>query len=106
MREHTRRMTDDELEEYWSDPEMSDFDLADVIDTALFRGKVADVLFEPVYFYAMPETYHGVSFMFDPPCGDFMEDFSEDHEDPFYDRSMPGDSARSALREVRRIAGA
>ena len=48
-------------------------------------------------FYADPATYHAIAFWTDPPCGDFVEDFSEDHGDPFYDRAMPGKAAREAL---------
>ena len=36
---------------------------------------------------------------FDPPGGGFDDDFSEDHGDNFYDRPMPGRTAREALAE-------
>lgn len=55
-------------------------------------------LTDAVEFYANPETYHAISFLADPPCGDFADDFSEDHGDPFYDRAMPGKLAREALK--------
>ncbi len=52
---------------------------------------------EALEFYADPETYHAVGFWFDPPCGGFMEDFDSEHGDPFYNRDMPGKTARAAL---------
>lgn len=51
-------------------------------------------------FYADPETYHAIGFFPDRPCGDFMEDFSEDHGDDFYDRPMPGKRARDVLSKI------
>lgn len=51
-------------------------------------------------FYADPETYHAISFMADPPCGQFMEDFSKDHGGN-YDRPMPGRLARRQLAAHR-----
>lgn len=55
-------------------------------------------LVETVVFYGDPENYHATAFWFDPPCGAFREDFSEDHGDPFYERPMPGAKAREVLR--------
>lgn len=52
---------------------------------------------EALEFYADPEVYHGVAFMFDPPGGGWKEDFSEDHGNSFYERPMPGMRARAAL---------
>jgi hypothetical protein len=44
-------------------------------------------------------TYHAITFWWDPPCGEFKEDFSD--ADKFtefpYDREMPGKKAREAL---------
>lgn len=54
---------------------------------------------EALEFYADPETYHAITFMIDPPCGGFEDDFDEDHGDEFYDRPMPGKRARAALYE-------
>jgi len=48
-------------------------------------------------FYADPETYHGVAFYFDAPCGGFDTDFDEEHGHPDYDRLMPGKRARKVL---------
>jgi len=56
-----------------------------------------DRLREALAFYADPGTYHAVAFLFDRPCGGFEEDFSRDHGDDFYERSMPGKTAREAL---------
>jgi hypothetical protein len=52
---------------------------------------------EALAFYADPGTYHACAFYFDPPTGGFDEDFDEDHGDEFYDRPMPGKTARAAL---------
>lgn len=52
-------------------------------------------------FYANPNTYYAVMFVWDPPCGAFIEDFSEDHGEPFYDRPMPGKTARATLAAVQ-----
>jgi hypothetical protein len=56
-----------------------------------------DEMVAALAFYADPGSYHAVAFHFDPPCGGFAEDFSEDHGEPFYDRPMPGATARRAL---------
>jgi len=53
---------------------------------------------ETLALYADPESYHAIGFWFDPPCGRFAEDFSNDHGDAFYDRAMPGAAARAALQ--------
>jgi len=55
---------------------------------------------EALKFYADPENYHAVSFTFDPPCGGFAHDFSDAHGHPDYDRPMPGNCAREALKEL------
>lgn len=55
-------------------------------------------LINVLLFYADPETYHGISILGDPPCGEFIDDFSEDHEHPDYPRPMPGATARDILR--------
>jgi len=34
-------------------------------------------LIETLLFYADPETYFAIGFFPDPPCGDFIRDFSE-----------------------------
>jgi len=55
---------------------------------------------EALVMYAKPESYHAIGFLPDRPCGEFIDDFSEDHGDPFYDRPMPGARARAALQET------
>lgn len=54
-------------------------------------------------FYANPENYVAIAFLPDPPCGDFIKDFSDDHG---FDYSAPGyrpgKRARKALRWNRR----
>jgi hypothetical protein len=52
---------------------------------------------EALEFYADPETYHAIAFLEERPCGNFMDDFSEDHGHEDYDRAMPGKLARAAL---------
>jgi len=48
---------------------------------------------EAVGFYANPETYVAVGFFPDPPCGEFMDDFSETGDLG----RKPGKRARQAL---------
>lgn len=64
------------------------------------RDEIIARLREALSFYADPGTYHAVSFMFDPPCGGFQDDFSDDHGDYVYEgRRKPGKLARQVLRE-------
>lgn len=56
--------------------------------TELDNGKLIDAL----VFYADPDTYFAIGFFPDPPCGPFMEDFSET---PLGDK--PGKLARTVL---------
>lgn len=58
-------------------------------DTASLVGALA--------FYADPEIYHAIAFMADPPCGEWVDDFDENHGHPDYPRAMPGKRAREAL---------
>jgi hypothetical protein len=58
------------------------------------------VLREALGFYADPDTYFAIAFAFDNPCGDFADDFTEDHGGD-YDRPMPGKRARAALSGVQ-----
>ena len=48
-------------------------------------------------FYASPETYFAIGFFPDPPCGDFVDDFSEDYDHDFMEGPRPGKRAREAL---------
>ena len=61
-----------------------------------------DKLLKALCFYADSDNYFAISFFPDPPCGGFMDDFSDDHEGDF-DRKMPGALARKALREIRTV---
>ena len=44
-------------------------------------------------FYADPETYYAIAIVPDPPCGEFMDDFSEVEDGV----KKPGKRAREAL---------
>jgi hypothetical protein len=55
---------------------------------------------EALAFYADAETYHAIAFLPDHPCGEFIDDFSEDHGDEHYDRAMPGKRARACIRSL------
>ena len=50
---------------------------------------------EALEFYADPETYFGVAFLCDPPCGDFTTDESETGTELGV---KPGKRAREALK--------
>lgn len=52
---------------------------------------------EALEFYADPDTYCAIGFFPDPPCGEFIDDFSDDHGNENYRRPMPGKRARAAL---------
>lgn len=57
-------------------------------------------------FYGDPDSYFAIGFFPDPPCGEFMKDFSE-HGDPNYqpgDR-RPGRRAREAIAAWVEAAG-
>lgn len=51
-------------------------------------------------FYATPGTYYAIGFFPDRPCGEFMEDFSDDHGDEDLPGPRPGKAARMALSEL------
>jgi hypothetical protein len=71
------------------------------VDRMILRNAQQQVrLRKALEFYADPATYHAIAFLPDPPCGDFVGDFSEDHGDSFYPRAMPGMKAREVLRGV------
>ena len=64
-------------------------------ELAALRASVAR-LEAALEFYADPDTYCAIGFFPDPPCGEFVDDFSDvDNED--YRRPMPGKRARAAL---------
>jgi len=45
-------------------------------DTTSLRKRL-DAAEEALAFYANPETYIAIGFFPDPPCGEFMDDFSD-----------------------------
>ena len=57
-------------------------------------------LSEALYFYADPDTYFAIGFFPDRPCGNFIDDFSDDHGFNNYDRPMSGKLARKVLFET------
>jgi hypothetical protein len=59
-----------------------------------------DRLVAALEFYASPDTYFAIGFFPDPPCGAFMEDFSEHGDLDYADGDQrPGKRAREALQE-------
>lgn len=61
------------------------------------RGRMQSMT-EALEFYADPDTYFAVEFLFDPPCGRFRNDFSEGYDSyVLYNRPMPGKLARQCL---------
>lgn len=83
---------------------MQRYTLMDQGDTALSKAadgeyyRVEDVdklmgeLSAALLFYALPETYFAIAVIPDPPCGAFIEDFSETSMGP-----KPGKLAREVL---------
>jgi hypothetical protein len=63
----------------------------------LNEGNVDDLV-EALSFYGDPESYGAICIMGDSPCGDFIEDFSADHNNLNYNREMPGKKARNLIR--------
>jgi len=57
------------------------------------KDEIIEELLETVAFYANPETYFAIGFFPDPPCGEFMEDFSDTDELGV----KPGKMARNLL---------
>ena len=62
---------------------------------AYIANKIASILMTAVEFYADEMTYFAIAFLGDPPCGQFIDDFTED---------KPGRRAREALLEIEDIA--
>jgi len=52
---------------------------------------------EALDFYADPDTYFAIGFFPDPPCGDFMDDFSTTEYIGEFQVKRPGKRARLAL---------
>lgn len=61
-----------------------------------------DRLRATIEFYANPDTYFAIGIMPDPPCGEFMDDFST-HEGIGYSDGdqRPGKRAREALADAK-----
>lgn len=61
---------------------------------------IIGILYDTVQFYADPDTYFAIGFMFDSPTGEFSEDFEYNDD---YRRDMPGKKARQTLDRVYKI---
>lgn len=64
--------------------------------------EIVNELKDALEFYADPNSYFGIMFFTDHPCGDFSEDVSEDHGFNHYDRPMPGKHARKIIEKVEK----
>lgn len=64
------------------------------------KDKIIDELVKTLLFYADSDSYFAITFLSDPPCGEFMTDFDEEHEFTDYDRPMPGKRARQTLKKL------
>lgn len=60
------------------------------------------IALESLAMYADPDTYFGITFIPDPPCGNFVYDFDL-VEDPDYDRPVAGKDAREAFEKIKGI---
>lgn len=60
-------------------------------------------LSDALWFYADPDTYFAIGFLPDSPCGEFMDDFDDEHGFNQYDRPMPGKLARKVLRKMNEL---
>ena len=70
-------------------------------EIAALKKKLAQAK-KTLRIYADPGFYHGVGFLFDPPGGGFMDDFTLDHGDPDYSRPMAGRLARETLAKLEK----
>ncbi len=50
--------------------------------------------------YGHPDSYYAISFLFDPPCGEFRDDFARVDKGFGYERKMPGKLARRTLNKI------
>ena len=85
---------------------------ANIAGIEIFNEPLRDILLDAIKeiqklrgaleFYAEPDNYFATSFLFDPPCGAFREDFNEDRWVKFrnFNRPMPGSRARKALEDI------
>jgi len=56
------------------------------------------LMLDVIMFYGDPDIYFAISFLIDPPCGDFIYDFDDEYDE--YDRRMPGAKARKVLSKI------
>ena len=64
------------------------------------KVRIIGVLNKALQFYADPGTYFAIFMMPDPPCGEFINDLSDDHGHRELDGDRYGKTARAALREA------
>lgn len=67
------------------------------VDAINFLLAENERLAEALEFYADPASYFAIAFIPDPPCGEFMDDFSDDHGDGDFPGYRAGKRARAAL---------
>lgn len=65
--------------------------------------EIIDILADGLAFYADPETYFAVMIVADPPAGEFVNDYSDDHGHPQLDGDRYGKKARGSIRKVEEI---
>lgn len=63
----------------------------------LYDKEQYESILETLDFYADPDSYFGIGFIFDHPCGEFKNDFDKSYNNDDYDRNMAGKMAREAL---------
>lgn len=68
-------------------------------DSAMSVDRLKEAI-DVIKFYADPEMYSAISFLGDPPCGGFTEDFGEDYNHPVISGPRPGKTAREFLRSI------
>ena len=79
-------------------PKMTELDESK--DDLIIPKKLIIEMIEVLKFYASPETYFAIGFLPDPPCGEFINDFSETHILGY----KPGKSAREVLDKLVKLA--
>jgi chromosome segregation ATPase len=67
-------------------------------DNEVLKRRIKE-LEEALEYYGNPDTYFAIAYFPDSPCGDFIEDFSDDHGCDQYGRPMPGKLARKLLKK-------
>lgn len=69
-------------------------------DTTYSTEQLLQMACDVLEFYADPETYFAVGFFPDPPCGDFVNDLSDDYDHPDMTGPRPGKRARDLLNKI------